>query len=327
MLRLFLAEIIMRTKLALAVTMVASIPSFALACASCGCSLSTDWESQGLTSGPGWRLDLRYDYINQSQLRNSTGKVDRGAYLPFPQADEIEQGTTNRYTTVGIDYSPNRDWGVNLQLPYVDRFHQTVAPGDTDTSESDTHEFGDVRLTGRYQGFSVAHNIGVTFGLKLPSGEYKQNFNRGVQAGNPLDRGLQAGTGSTDLLLGIFRADALNRDWDWFARAQYQRAIAIKDDYRPGHSINLSGGLRYLGYQSITPELQLNFVHSGHDRGANGDEFNSGSTLLYLSPGITWSVNKQVKLYGYVQLPVHQNVEGFQLAPRWAATAGVRYAF
>ena len=317
----------MRTKLVIAAVLAASLPALALACASCGCSLSSDWETQGLTSGPGWRLDLRYDYINQSELRSSTGKVDRSAYAPFPQAREVEQVTTNRYTTAGIDYSPSKDWGLNLQLPYIDRFHQTVAPGDTGISESDTHGLGDVRVTARYQGLNETRNVGITFGFKLPTGEYKQNFNRGVQAGNPLDRGLQAGTGSTDLLLGVFRTDALSRDWDWFARGQYQRAIATRDGYRPGHSINLSGGLRYLGHEMVTPELQLNFVHSGRDRGVNSDEVNSGGTLVYLSPGATLSVNKRIKLYGYVQLPVYQNVEGFQLAPRWTATAGVRYAF
>ena len=317
----------MRTKLALAAALAAGIPSIALACASCGCSLSSDWETQGLTSGPGWRLDLRYDYINQSQLRSGTGKVNLAAFTPFPQAREIESVTTNRYTTVGIDYSPNKTWGFNLQLPYVDRFHQTIAPGDTDISESNTHALGDVRFTARYQGFTEVRNMGLTFGLKLPSGEHKQNFNQGVQAGNPLDRGLQAGTGSTDLLLGVFYTGALGRDVDWFSRAQYQRAISIADDYRPGQSINLSGGLRYLGFETATPELQLNYVHSGHDRGANADEANSSGTMLYLSPGVTVAVSKQVKVYGYVQLPLYQNLTGFQLAPRWSATAGVRYAF
>ena len=76
-----------------------------------------------------------------------------------------------------------------------------------------------------------------------------------------------------------------------------------------------------------TPELQLNLVHSGHDRGANADEANSSGSFVYLSPGLTVSISKQTRLYGYLQLPLYQNVEGFQLAPRWTATAGVRYAF
>lgn len=305
----------------------ASSPSLALACASCGCSLSSDWESQGLSAGPGWRLDVRYDYINQSELRSGSGQADRAAYLPFPQSSEIEQATTNRYTTVALDYSPNRDWGFNLQLPYVDRFHQTVAEGDTAVSQSNTHDLGDARLVARYQGFVETRNIGITFGLKLPTGEYQQNFNQGPQNGNPLDRGLQAGTGSTDVLLGAFHTDALGRDWDWFARVQYQQAIATKDDYKPGHSINLSGGLRYLGFDAVVPELQINFTHSGRDRGINADEPNSGGSFVYLSPGATLGISQRVKLYGYVQLPVYRHVEGLQLVPRWTASAGMQYAF
>ena len=75
------------------------------------------------------------------------------------------------------------------------------------------------------------------------------------------------------------------------------------------------------------PELQLNYVHSGSDRGDNADEHNSGGDLMYLSPGATLAVNKQTHVYGYVQLPVYQRVGGLQLAPTWSVSAGVRYAF
>lgn len=300
----------------------------ALACASCSCALSSDWESQGYTADPGWRLDLRYDYINQNELRSGSGKVNRAAFPPGPGQDhELEQVTTNRYFTVAVDYSPNKDWGFNAQIPYVDRFHQTITPGETAVSESDTNELGDIRLTARYQGFSAARNIGVSLGLKLPTGEYKQNFSSGPEAGGQLDRGLQAGTGTTDLLLGAFRFGALNRDWDWFAQVQYQHALSERDGYRPGDALNLSGGLRYVAHEGVTPELQLNVQHRRRDEGANADVDNSGGTITYLSPGLSVAVSKQARLYGFVQLPIHYQLEGLQLAPRWTATVGARVTF
>lgn len=319
--------------LPLAAAVAALLPGFALACASCGCSLSSDWESQGLVAEPGWRLDLRYDYINQNQLRTGSGTVS-AADKTVPNDREIEGVTTNRYYTATLDYSPSRDWGFNLQVPFVDRFHQTVTPDpvpgpstNTDVSESAARKLGDVRITARYAGFNETHNIGIIFGLKLPTGDYKENFRSGNEAGNPLDRGLQAGTGSTDLILGIFHSNAFGRDWDYFAKGQWQRAVSIKDEYRPGNTLNLSIGTRYLGWDLVTPELQLNYQYKSRDSGANADADNSGGTLIYLSPGATVNVSSQAKLYGYVQLPIHQHVEGFQLAPRWTATAGIRYAF
>lgn len=124
----------------------------ALACSSCGCSLSSDWASQGYSAGEGLRIDLRFDYFNQNQLRSGTGTVDRGAIV-FPTDREIQQETINRNYTLALDYSPNESWGFNVAIPYFDRYHTTVAEGDTDTSTLHTKSVGDVRVLARYQGF------------------------------------------------------------------------------------------------------------------------------------------------------------------------------
>src|SRR6476620_10701035 len=108
-------------------------PSAAFACSSCGCTLSSDWDSQGFATQSGFRVDLRYDYIDQSQLRSGTDAVDRDD-VPLPQEREIELETINRYTTLGLDYSPDADWGVNVQVPYTNRSHSTFAEGETTLS-------------------------------------------------------------------------------------------------------------------------------------------------------------------------------------------------
>jgi hypothetical protein len=64
-----------------------------------------------------------------------------------------------------------------------------------------------------------------------------------------------------------------------------------------------------------------------HDTGADADTVSTGGTLVYLSPGISVPVSQQVSLYGFVQLPVYQKVNGVQLAPRYTATLGLRYSF
>jgi hypothetical protein len=53
----------------------AAAPISVSACSSCGCSLSSDWASQGYASGQGLRLDFRFDYFNQNQFR--TGNPER----------------------------------------------------------------------------------------------------------------------------------------------------------------------------------------------------------------------------------------------------------
>jgi len=296
----------------------------AFACSSCGCTLSSDWDSQGYAATPGLKLDLRYDYLNQSELRSGTGEVDRSS-IPLPSDREIEQGTQNRYTTLGIDYGQG-DWGVNVQIPYIYRTHTTIAEDDTDVSSSKTSNLGDVRVLGRYQGFSEDKSFGVQLGLKLPTGSFHDNFNDGPQAGNPVDRGLQAGTGTTDLLLGVFHFASLNRNWDYFTEGIVQRAVAEHEEYRPGTSLNVNVGLRYMASEDIIPQLQINFKTAKRDHGENADVENSGGTLIDLSPGVSFVLGKNLKAFGFVQVPVYQKVNGYQLAPRYTVSLGLRYA-
>lgn len=319
----------------LVVAAVVAPPAFA--CSSCGCTLSSDWDTQGLSVGSGLRLDLRYDYINQNQLRHGRGTASAAA-VANAQAEgslgETEQYTKNHYYTVGIDYSANRSWGVNVQIPYVDRSHGTlgydnVNPGalDTEATTSHTRSLGDVRVIGRYQGLSADGDTGLLFGLKLATGRHDYNFGGGPMAGSPLDRSLQPGTGSTDLILGAYRFGAFNKDWDWFVQGLAQKAMSTTDGFRPGSSVNLNFGVRYMDFESAVPQLQINARSVRHDEGINADSLNSGGSLVYLSPGVTVPVAKTAKVYGFVQLPLYQRVEGFQLAPKWNASVGVNFGF
>ncbi|WP_124949732.1 TonB-dependent receptor [Sulfuriferula thiophila] len=314
------------TRLLLAATLLIPVP--ALACSSCGCTLSPVWENQGMSTQAGLRMDLRYDYVNQDQMRHGSGvasSADIATALANGTVGETEQYTKNHYYTLGADYMFNRDWGVNLQVPYIDRDHGTLGAGDTDTSYSHTQSLGDIKLIGRYQGFFPDAKTGMMLGLKLPTGKQDYNFSSGPMAGMPLDRSLQPGTGSTDLIVGAYHFDTLTPTLDWFAQALYQTAMDTRNDYRPGNALNLNLGVRYTGFGNIMPQLQLNAQTRSSDSGANADPANTGGKLAYLSPGATIKVSDNIKVYGFVQLPVYQYVEGLQLAPRWNASFGINF--
>lgn len=99
------------------------------ACASCGCTLSSDWENLQFSYQPGIKLDLRYDYLDQNQLRSGTKPISPAAASQIVNSNgpqEVEKYTINNYLTLGVDYSSSRDWGVNVQVPYIDRNHSTL---------------------------------------------------------------------------------------------------------------------------------------------------------------------------------------------------------
>lgn len=304
---------------------VAMFTGNALACASCGCSLSSDWDTQGLGARAGFKMDLRYDFLNQNQVRSGSNKVDT-----WPQAGhEQELYTINRYTTLGLDYTSEGAWGVNVQLPYINRSHATNGMNfdGTDYGESHTQSLGDVKVLARYNGFLNNPELGLQFGLKLPTGSHTETFNGGPIAGQPLDRGLQPGTGTTDLLVGGFKTATLTQTTDGYLQVLGQFPLNSKDGYKTGNSVNVNLGVRYTDLGRLEPQFQLNARAIGKDKGANATPDDSGGVTLYASPGATYKVTDKLTVYGFLQLPVYQYLNGYQLAPRYLVSAGTRFSF
>ena len=306
-------------------TLAFTLSTNAFACSSCGCTLNSDWSSQGISSGEGTRFDIRFDYFKQSDYRNGTSSVSRSK---IPVGTEVQDTTINRNLTLGLDHSFNQDWAINLLLPIFNRSHGTYGedgdyPDPAALITSSSKGIGDLRVTGRYQGLSADRSSGITFGLKLPTGETNDTFNDG----SPLDRGLQLGTGTTDLLLGGYYFGSINRDWDYFAQATVQIALNKHNDFRPGNGLNATAGVRYMGFESFIPQLQFNTRIEKRESGAEADVDNSGATLIYISPGVTVPINKTVQAFGFIQVPIYQHVNGYQIEPNVLLSTGLRFSF
>lgn len=299
-------------------------PGLAAACSTCGCSLNSDWASQGYTTSRGLHLSVREDYFDQSRLIGGTDRV-RPDSFSYPNDREVQLKTINRNTLLGADYSINRYWGVSVQLPYFDRYHQTIAEGDTAVSTSDGHGIGDLRVVARYQGFSPDAGLGLQFGLKLATGSFKQTFSAGPQSGELLDRGLQRGTGTTNALIGIYKFGTWGQSIGYFGQAMAEVPLNARDGFRPGDSINAAFGLRYLDAGRFTPQVQLNLHSEKRESGAQADVANSGATLAYFSPGVSMKITRRLDAFVFVQLPVYERVNGLQLEPHRLWSAGLQY--
>ena len=78
----------------------------ALACAACGCTLSKDWGTQGISATPGFTADLSYDYINQNQQRYGSGSASPSQVNNvWGSGNEVENYTVTRTTTATLNYS------------------------------------------------------------------------------------------------------------------------------------------------------------------------------------------------------------------------------
>lgn len=341
-----------------ALTVLAASPTAALACATCGCSLSTD-AAMGYSDIAGWRANFEFDFINQDQLRSGTHSISDsqvGAINDAGGNQEVEKQTINRYFTAGLSYRPNGDWNFNLLVPYIDRSHTTYGASSNPltpdkVSSASVDSLGDVKFIANYQGLLPTHNLGLQLGVVLPTGDYgganaagtgvvgrsPVAFSTGPNSripspGNLLDTSLQAGAGATDIIVGAYYYQAVSQNFDAFINGQLQAAMHHNldqpgEDYRPGNLETVSFGLRYEENPLIVPQLQVNISHHSADQGALADTTDTAGTVAYLSPGLTVSIMHNLQVYAFVQLPLYSNLQGYQLFPHWTASMGVSHAF
>lgn len=316
-----------------------------LAHASCGssfCTVNTLWDTQGLSNSSGLLVDLRYAYSNAEQWRGGSAKKTLPA--ASGSGEEIEnRGTVNQIVNLNLDYALDRNWGLQLGLPFVIRDHRhlldTAAPGAPVEQQAKFDEVGDIRVQARYRLALDGHaGAGLRFGVKLPTGATNKTMTP-PDPNDPttpyaLERSSQPGTGSTDAIVGAYYfRNAADNGFGWFVSAQFQSALAIKDDYRPGNETTLDLGLHYEVAERLNLLLQLNGQYKARDGGGNANPA-SGGHALHLSPGLSYGLGDGTMVYGFVQLPLlrYLNTDpadagSGQLSAAWSATLGLSRRF
>jgi hypothetical protein len=277
-------------------------PGVVHACA-CGCGVFDVGTSSMFPGGEGGMAFLQYDY--QDQNRNWSGTSQA------PAANNDDKEIRTDFVTAGLQYMFNSSWGLQVQVPFDYRYFKTKDDMGNIVSTS-WGSLGDIRVEGIYTGFMADLSAGVTFGVKLPTGN--DNYNPAI-----VDRDTQIGTGSTDILLGGFYRGNLTKDqwWDSFAQLQLDVPVLIQDEYRPGIELDTAAGIDYKGFSlgrvKISPLAQVIFSERTSDSGAAADSDNSGYQRIMLSPGVEFHIHP-VKIYADAEFPVYQNFTGNQLA-------------
>jgi hypothetical protein len=301
------------------------------ASASCGaafCTVNTNWDVHGAWLEPGARLDLRYEYIKQDQPQAGSQKVSVGQIRHHH--DEVL--TKNRNWIAGFDYTFNQDWAVNAQLPVVDRQHTHLHNhmGAQLLEAWDFTKLGDARILARRRLATFESpdpalgTAGVNFGLKLPTGRTDVRNADGDLA----ERTLQPGTGTTDLLAGAYYSKLLPmKNLSWFAQAMLQLPLNSHDEYRPGKRLSLDAGVRYAVGDHLGLMLQANALVKARDSGKQAEPDDTGGRSLFLSPGVSYAVSDKLQVYGFLQLPLYQYVNGVQLTARHAVAIGLSSRF
>lgn len=328
------------TALTLIMAMImAFAPARVHACSSC--PSGNTGTSYNFPDGPGGMAWMQYNFESQSQNYSDFNKAPADA-----NHDKLIQTST---MIAGFQYFWNEKWGFQLLVPSANTLYR-YAPHNGDhageTAEAHAEEghaeeghaeehqgekvvtkqwwaMGDIRLNAIYTGLSKDQSTGINLGVKLPSGNWTEPN---------VERSVQIGTGSTDILLGFYHRHRITMDarWSWYAQAQLDAPVISQGGYTPGIAVDMATGAYYTGLSignlKIRPIAQALFTSVGNDAGSASSQQNNTFQQLSLAPGIEFEIHP-VRLYADVALPVMNHVEGNQLISPVQVRVILSYAF
>jgi hypothetical protein len=103
--------------------------------------------------------------------------------------------------------------------------------------------------------------------------------------------------------------------------------LSSRENYKPGDRLSLDVGYRYELTDAVGLMLQVNALKRRRDSGSQAEPNDTGGNFLFLSPGVSFALSKRTQLYGFVQLPLYQYVNGVQLTADWSAVVGFSARF
>ena len=269
-------------------------------------------------SGQGGTIWEEYDFMDQTHNWSGTSKAS-------DDQNGDKQIRTSFFNT-GFQYFFNREWGISVELPYDHRYFKTDNNWPTPPEAIQTFDhsaIGDMRIKGTYTGFSPDMSTGLTFGFKLPTGDWTYPG---------FDRDTEIGSGSTDALIGGYHRGAIMGydSFSYFVQDLLDQPFLTQGGYRPGTENDAALGAYYHGWSlggvRVTPVAEVLNSYRSRDRGWAADPTDSGYERILLTPGLELDY-KRVMVYFDVGFPVYQYTNGNQLVSSALYKVSVSYMF
>lgn len=208
-----------------------------------------------------------------------------------------------------------------------------------DMSMETVSGLGDISFLSLYSVYSDApirpeKRLSVGLGIKTPTGATREL----TPSGGLVHAMMQPGSGSWDPL---FMVDYLRAFYPLVLKANlfYQLTTEGYNGYEFGDQLTYELSARYQVYDYINVGVDLSGVHSKKDTDHDGrystpvtsmldNPENTGLDSIFVAPVVQWKLpgtggSGELKY----QVPVYQNVRGFQQVLDWRALATVSWAF
>lgn len=272
---------------ALSLVLVASAPTRAAACATCGCG---DPTLAVMGAEPPFEGRVRLF----AQLRHRWDTLGEGDGRATLHEGQLE---------LGASWAPHDRVALAATLPIVLRDASwpnlggatTIGPGDLDVRAR--------FVLLRDRDFAPEHLLGLLAGVKLPT-----SLDQVRPDGSRLPVEVQTGSGTVDPLLGLFYAHFAD-PWSVFASATVALPLAGRYEESPGPSLRGSLALQHRFDRHLT-------LRAGVDARLDAPALVRGRTdprtdhlVLFLSPDLLWAPVADLVFVLGLRIPVAQASE------------------
>lgn len=265
-------------------------------------------------------LGYEFEFIPQTRARIGTRHALPGD-IRGHHDERYNVSRIHRFRA-GIDFTERL--GLDLMIPWVSRSHGHVHhhQGQRHDDAWSLDGWGDAAAMGRVAFWKgEALTFWALGGVKFPTGKHDRAGDGGQEAEMPV----QTGTGSLDWTVGL--AGLKPGIIPLFASIAYRVNGETAGHYRIGNVLQANAGATYPLLEKLRATLQLNLRHNRMDsKGSTREEVGkTGSTTLYVSPGVELPLTDSLTAKATVQVPAYQNVRSIQLVSPYNLIAGLSW--
>jgi hypothetical protein len=212
---------------------------------------------------------------------------------------------------------------VFLSLPAATQRSHDVVHGTINTAY-DVWGVGDGVIGVRQ---ALAHRGALVGGLAVKAPLARHSLIDGYD-GTILEPTLQPGSGAWSVVPSLqYSFIGLVPDVSWTASASYELTTTSERQYRFGdESIATLGASRPLG-GVVSASLQAKVFHKDRSTYRGTDVASTGTTVVYVTPGVRVRGPRGLGLYAFFQAPVYRYVNEAQLAPSHGWLIGLTRSF
>jgi hypothetical protein len=278
----------MNFRIITAACLLATVPPQTLACSTC------------MVGDPTQSL-MGAEKPFENRLRVSVDFMDRSEELGV--AGVNKKVIDERRITTNIAWAPSRRWMLGLSIPYVNRHLESF-----NLSDQEITSLGDVSLSIKSfmqekESFQT-HMYGLMGGIKFGTAREQSDVN-----GVVYDFDVQTGQGADVINAGGWYAH-FRYPWMFYTSATYHVAGKGYQQFQAGDAMVFNANAQWAQSPKLSWYVGAEGRYSERDRFAGVEDADSGGTIVFVTPGLIYTLRDDLLLNAVIKLPAIDKLNG-----------------